>query len=108
MRVLSSLYSEDVQLADCLNVHPPPKKRRRYFHALPLVALPPFVNYLHINHNSFTSFKMYIHFLFKPQTMNEEVLWVQVYAAANGCTHGQGQGENLSLSSTHVHIAPSL
>ncbi len=86
MPVLSSLYSEDVQLADCLNVHPPPKKRRRYFHALPLVALPPLVNYLHINHNSFTSFKMYIHFLFKAQTMNEEVLWVQVYAASNGCT----------------------
>ncbi|WP_419635358.1 hypothetical protein, partial [Thiolapillus sp.] len=47
-------------------------------------------------------------FLYKAQTMNEEVLWVQVYAASNGCTHGQGHGENLSLSSTHVHIAPSL
>ena len=62
----------------------------------------------HINHNSFTSFKMYILFLFKAQTMNEEVLWVQVYAASNGCIHGQGHCENLSLSSTHVHIAPSL
>ncbi|WP_419595908.1 hypothetical protein, partial [Thiolapillus sp.] len=48
MRVLSSLYNEDVQFADCLNVHPPKKKRRRYFHALPLVALPPLANYLHI------------------------------------------------------------
>ena len=47
-------------------------------------------------------------FLYKAQTMNEEVLWVQVYAASNGCTHGQGHGENLSLSSAHVHIAPSL
>ncbi len=26
MHILSSLYSEDVQFADCLNVHPPPKK----------------------------------------------------------------------------------
>ena len=88
----------------------PPKKqkKRRYFHALPLVALPPLAIYLHINHNSFTSFKMYILLLFKAKTMNEEVLWVQVYAAANGCTHVQGQGENLSLSSTHVRIAPSL
>ena len=110
MRVLSSLYNEDVQFVDCLNVHPPKKKekRRRYFHAFPLVALPPLANYLHMNHNSFTSFKMYILFLFKAQTMNEEVLWVQVYAASNGCTHVQGQGENLSSSSTHVHIAPSL
>ena len=89
---------------------PPQKKRqkRRYFHAFPLVVLPPLANYLHINHNSFISFKMYILFLFKAQTMNEEVLWVQVYAASNGCTHGQGHGENLSLSSTHVCIAPSL
>ena len=87
---------------------PPPKKRRRYFHALPLVALPPLVNYLHINHNSFTSFKMYILFLFKAQTMNEEVLWVKVYAASNGCTHGQGHCEILSLSSAHVCIATSL
>ena len=87
---------------------PPKKKKRRYFHAFPLVALPTSVNYLHINHNSFTTFQMYILFLFKAQTMNEEVLWVQVYAASNGCTHGQGQGENLSSSSTHVRIAPSL
>ena len=108
MRVFSSLYNEDVQFADCLNVHPPPPKKRRYFHALPLVALPPLANYLHINHNFFTSFKMYILFLFKAQTMNEQVLLVQVYAASNGCTHGQGHGENLSLSSTHVRIAPSL
>ena len=28
MRVLSSLYNEDVQFADCLNVHPPQKKRK--------------------------------------------------------------------------------
>ena len=28
MRVLSSLYSEDVQFADCLNVHTPPKKKK--------------------------------------------------------------------------------
>ncbi len=27
MPVLSSLYSEDVQLADFLNVHPPSKKK---------------------------------------------------------------------------------
>ena len=90
---------------------PPPKKKkkkRRYFHALPLVALPPLANYLHINHNFFTSFKMYILFLFKAQTMNEEVLWVQVYAASNGCTHGQGHCENFYFSSTHVCIAPSL
>ena len=59
VRILSSLYSEEVQFADCLKVHPP-KKKKRYFHALPLVALPPLANYLHINHNSFTSFKMYI------------------------------------------------
>ena len=84
------------------------EKKRRYFHAFPLVVLPPLANYLHINHNSFTSFKMYILFLFKAQTMNEEVLWVQVYAASNGCTHGQGHSENLSSSSTHVHISPSL
>ena len=106
MRVFSSLYNEDVQFADCLNVHPPQKKI--FFHALPLVALPSLANYLHINHNSFTSFKMYILFLFKAQTMNEQVLLVQVYAASNGCTHGQGHGENLSFSSTHVRIAPSL
>ena len=27
MHILSSLYSEDVQFADCLNVHPPKKKK---------------------------------------------------------------------------------
>ena len=78
MQVLCSPYNEDVQFADFLNVHPPPKKKkkkkRRYFHALPLVALAPLANYLHINHNSISSFKMYILFLFKAQTMNEEVL----------------------------------
>ncbi len=83
MQVLCSPYNEDVQFADCLNVHPhrPPQKKRqkrRYFHAFPLVALPPLVNYLHINHNSISSFKMYILFLFKAQTMNEEVFWVKV------------------------------
>ncbi len=31
MRVLSSLYSEDVQFADCLNVHPPQKKKEGIF-----------------------------------------------------------------------------
>ena len=74
-QVLSSLYSEAVQFADFLNVRTPPKW---YFHALPLLALPPLKNYLWINHNSFTSFKMYILFLFKAQTMSEEVLWVKV------------------------------
>ena len=54
----------------------PPKQW--YFHALPRVALPPLANYLHINHNSFTSFKMYILFIFKAQTMSEEVRWVNV------------------------------
>uniref|UniRef100_UPI003AF98559 hypothetical protein n=1 Tax=Thiolapillus sp. TaxID=2017437 RepID=UPI003AF98559 len=29
MRVLSSLYNEDVQFADCLNVHPPQKKKEK-------------------------------------------------------------------------------
>ena len=29
MPVLSSLYSEDVQLADCLNVHPQEKKKKK-------------------------------------------------------------------------------
>ena len=29
MRVLSSLYNEDVQFADCLNVHPPQKKKKK-------------------------------------------------------------------------------
>ena len=29
MRVLSSLYNEDVQFADCLNVHPPKKKEKK-------------------------------------------------------------------------------
>ncbi|WP_293716132.1 hypothetical protein [Thiolapillus sp.] len=28
-RVLSSLYNEDVQFADCLNVHPPKKKKKK-------------------------------------------------------------------------------
>ena len=28
MRVLSSLYNENVQFADFLNVHPPPKKKK--------------------------------------------------------------------------------
>ena len=74
-QVLSSLYSEAVQFADFLNVRTPPKW---YFHALPLLALPPLKNYLWINHNSFTSFKMYILFLFKAQTMSEEVLSVKV------------------------------
>ena len=50
MWVLSSLYNEDVQFADCSNVHPPKKKeKRRYFHAFPLVALPPLANYFHLN-----------------------------------------------------------
>ena len=42
-----------------LNVHPPKKntQKRGYFCALPLIALPPLENYLHINHNSFTSFE---------------------------------------------------
>ena len=31
MRVLSSLYSEDVQFADCLNVHPQKKKEEGIF-----------------------------------------------------------------------------
>ena len=29
MRVLSSLYREDVQFADCLNVHPPKQKKQK-------------------------------------------------------------------------------
>ena len=29
MRVLSGLYNEDVQFADCLNVHPPQKKKEK-------------------------------------------------------------------------------
>ena len=29
MWVLSSLYNEDVQFADCLNVHPPKKKKKK-------------------------------------------------------------------------------
>ena len=31
MQVLSSLYNEDVQFADCLNVHPPKKKKAGIF-----------------------------------------------------------------------------
>ena len=59
MRVLFSLYNEDVQFADFLKCAPPKKffLKWGYFHALPLIALPPLENYLHINHNSFTSFE---------------------------------------------------
>ena len=49
-----------------------------YFYALPLLALPPLESYLRINHTSFTSVKIYILFLFKAQTMSEEVRWVKV------------------------------
>ena len=35
-------------------------------------------------------------------------LGLKYCAASNGCTHGQCHNENLSLSSAHVHIAPSL
>ena len=51
---------------------------------------------------------MYILFLFKAQTMSEEVLWIKVLCCLKWCTHGKCHSENLSLSSTHVHIAPSL
>ena len=60
-----------------------PHPQKRHFHALPLIALPSLENHLHINHNSFISFKLYILFLFQTQTRSEEVRWVKVLCCLN-------------------------
>ncbi|WP_419627773.1 hypothetical protein, partial [Thiolapillus sp.] len=104
MRILSSLYSEDVQFADCLNVHPPKKKKKKVFSCPSSSSSTTFGKLPPHKSQFFYQFQDVHPFLYKAQTMNEEVLWVKVYAASNGCTHGQGHGENLSLSSTHVRI----
>ena len=84
-------------------------KNQRDFHALPLKALPPLENYFQIHHNFFSPVSRCTSLSsLKHEAWVRRYFGLKYYAASNGCTHGQCHSENLSLSSAHVYIAPSL
>ena len=117
MQVLCSLYSEDLQFADFQNVHPPPsflsKKQQQKPERFSCPSSQSSTTFGELLPNT-SQFFFPVSRCTSLSSLKHKA-WVRryfglkyYYAASNGCTHGQCHSENLSSSSAHIYIAPSL